>query len=223
MPKSDPIALSRDLARDLDRQERSDRLVRDALSRGRGRRDRPAVGSRRAEPAAGRMVRQAQYLGRRPAGRGRRLRQRPRRRVHRYHGFCDDGLRGVGDGGERGKKALARLAGGLRQGRSPRPAAGMEPGVFAGLRKPDDPIAPARHQEIGHRRRAVAGRARRNALGHRDGDRRRCARRNRPALAAHESEVKSIAGDGLRLTSLEHFPIEDEPNLGRWRAVFDAR
>jgi uncharacterized protein (UPF0147 family) len=42
-----------------------------------------------------------------------------------------------------------------------------------------------------------------------------------PPWPLEESEVKSIAGDGLRLTSLEHFPIEGEPNLGRWRAVFE--
>jgi hypothetical protein len=42
-----------------------------------------------------------------------------------------------------------------------------------------------------------------------------------PPWPLKESEVKSIAGDGLRLTSLEHFPIEGEPNLGRWRAVFE--
>jgi hypothetical protein len=41
-----------------------------------------------------------------------------------------------------------------------------------------------------------------------------------PPWPLKESEVKSIAGDGLRLTSLEHFPIDGEPNLGRWRAVF---
>jgi hypothetical protein len=42
-----------------------------------------------------------------------------------------------------------------------------------------------------------------------------------PPWPLKESEVKSIAADGLRLTSLEHFPIEGEPNLGRWRAVFE--
>ncbi len=42
-----------------------------------------------------------------------------------------------------------------------------------------------------------------------------------PPWPLKESEVKSIAGDGLRLTSPEHFPIDGEPNLGRWRAVFE--
>jgi hypothetical protein len=42
-----------------------------------------------------------------------------------------------------------------------------------------------------------------------------------PPWPLKESEVKSIAGDGLRLASLEHFPIDGEPNLGRWRAVFE--
>lgn len=42
-----------------------------------------------------------------------------------------------------------------------------------------------------------------------------------PPWPLTEREVRSIAVDGLRLTSLERIPIAGEPDLSRWRATLE--
>ena len=97
----------------------------------------------------------------------------------------------------------------------------MEPGVLAGPGKPDHPVAAARHQESGYRgvRSLVAPGGTLLVIATAIAD--EAPVETDPPWLLKESEVKSISGDGLELTSLEHFPIDGEPNFGRWRAVFE--